>query len=71
MPREYEDYRDNIALLTQMFPGKATLTVEEAAAVIGCDKRTIISHKEVPTVRVGRRVTVPLFGLARYLSKHD
>ena len=70
MPRELEDYRDNIALLTQMFPNKATLSVEEAAAVIGCDKRTIISNKEVPTVRVGRRVTVPLVGLARYLSKH-
>ena len=70
MARELEDYRDNIALLAQMFPNKATLSVEEAAAVIGCDKRTIISNNDVPTIRIGRRVAVPMVGLARYLSKH-
>ncbi len=70
MARELEDYRDNIALLTQMFPNKATLTAEEAVAVIGCDKRTIVSNNDVPTIRIGRRVAVPMVGLARYLSKH-
>lgn len=70
MPREFEDYRDNIALLTQMFPNRATITVEEAAAVIGCDKRTIISNNDVPTIHIGRKIAVPMVGLARYLSKH-
>lgn len=70
MAREFEDYRDNIELLKGLFPGKVTLTVEEAATVIGCDKRTIVGNNNVPVVRVGRRVAVPLVGLAKYLSKH-
>lgn len=70
MPRELEDYRDNIALLSQMFPGKATLTVEETAQIIGCHKQTIVENNDIPVVKIGRRLAVPVVGLARYLSKH-
>ena len=70
MPRELEDYRDNLELLSKMFPGKATITIEETAQVIGCHKRTIAENDDIPIVKVGRRSAVPIVGLARYLSKY-
>ena len=70
MPRELEDYRDNLELLGKLFPGKATITIEETAQVIGCHKRTIAGNDDIPVVKVGRRSLVPIVGLARYLSKH-
>lgn len=70
MPRELEDYRDNLELLGKLFPGKATITIEETAQVIGCHKRTIAGNDNIPVVKVGRRSAVPIVGLARYLSRH-
>lgn len=68
--RELEDYRDNIELLSKLFPGKATITIEETAQVIGCHKRTISENDDIPVVKIGRRSAVPIVGLARYLSRH-
>lgn len=70
MPRELEDYRDNLELLGRLYPGKATLTVDETAQIIGCHKRTIVENKDIPVVKIGRRIAVPVVGLARYLSRH-
>lgn len=70
MPRELEDYRDNLELLGKLFPGKATITIEETAQVIGCHERTIAKNDDIPIVKVGRRSAVPIVGLARYLSRH-
>jgi hypothetical protein len=35
MAREQENYRDNLQLLTEMFPGKLTLTIEECCQACG------------------------------------
>lgn len=70
MPRELEDYRDNLELLGRLYPGKATLTVEETAQIIGCHKQTIVENNDIPVVKIGRRLAVPVVGLARYLSRH-
>lgn len=49
MPREHVDYRANIELLNEMFPGTAMLTEEQAAKAMGFrDKRTV--RKIVPFV---------------------
>lgn len=70
MPRELEDYRDNLELLGRLYPGKATLTVEETAQIIGCHKQTIVENNDIPVIKIGRRLAVPVVGLARYLSRH-
>ncbi len=41
MPREKEDYRNNLELIIEKFPGKNTLTAKEVAEFLGRDVRTV------------------------------
>lgn len=71
MPREYEDYRDNIAYLHSLYPQRATLTIAEAAELITCDERTLKADKDFPICSIGRRLSVPIVGFAKWLSAHN
>ena len=68
MPREKQDFRENLALLRELYPGKVTLTIQEACALIGRDRRTLLKDRAFPAQKIGGRYIVPLVGLARYLS---
>lgn len=68
MPREKEDYRENLARLTERFPGRDTITITEAAALLGRCARTIRESKSIPKVKMEREYLIPLVGLARWLS---
>ena len=51
---------------------KLTITVEEMANVVGVSrpKAYELIHKEgFPTVRIGRRVVIPIDGLKRWLEE--
>jgi excisionase family DNA binding protein len=56
MPKEKNGYRENIAILNEMFPGQNSLGVSEAAAYLGVDRRTVvrlINKKMLPANNVG------------------
>jgi excisionase family DNA binding protein len=50
---------------------RATLTVEEVADVLGISRGSAyeaIRRREIPSIRVGRRILVPLPALERMLN---
>ena len=67
------DYRENLALLRDMYPGKVSLSVGEAAVVLGLDVKTIYGavarkYNPLPHMKVGqKRILIAIPGLARWM----
>jgi excisionase family DNA binding protein len=57
--REKEFYREQLALLNELYPGKVSFTVEEAAKILGVGRRTITA------MIVGKKLTATNVGLGR------
>lgn len=56
---------------TSTAPGRLTLTVEEAAALLGISRAfayEAVRRGEIPSIRIGRRVLVPRVALDRLVS---
>ena len=54
-----------------MEPSKATITVEEAAQLLGIGRNTAyegVRNGDLPSIRVGRRILVPTARLERLLE---
>ena len=76
MAREKQDYREQLALISAVFPGRINLTVAEAAKALGVDRRTVKALIErrvdpLPATRVGNGKTnktyiIPIASLARF-----
>lgn len=76
MARERQDYREQLALISEICPGKATLTVAETAAVLGVDRRTVKAlierrHEPLKALNVGiggknKFYIIPVTALARF-----
>lgn len=70
---EKAGYRDQLALLREIFPDRITLSPTEVARALGWDVRTVraaIDRKvnPIPSQKQSpARVTVPITGLARWL----
>ena len=50
----------------------ATVTVEEAARILGIGRQTaydLVNQGTIPSLRLGRRLVVPKVGLERMLSE--
>ena len=63
----------NFALLTQLFPGQALLSVEQAARAAGLAPGTLRNEiargtASLRTTKIGRRRLIPLDALAAYLD---
>lgn len=58
--REKEGYRENLALLSEAFPGRKMLSVEETADYLGCNRKTITS-----LIESGKLVAIDI-GTGRY-----
>ena len=69
MAREIEGYRDLLARIYEMFPGRLVLTREETAGILGCSEKTVQRNATTPTVKMGHLVRVPIDGLARWMAK--
>lgn len=71
--REKEGYRDQIARLAEIYPGKIALTVIETAKVLGVDKRAVISliqRKKLAATDISKGATnkryiIPITAIAR------
>ena len=68
MSKEKVDYRDNLEMLQAMFPGKMTISIQEACSLLNREKRSLLGDRSFPAQKVGGRYAVPIVGLARYLS---
>lgn len=76
MPREKANYREQLALINDLYPDKITLTVPEAAQVLGVDRRTVRAMIErkcnpLPAQIVGKtnnkiRYLIPKTAVARF-----
>lgn len=73
--REKKDYREQIALINDIYPTKITLTVAEAADILGIDRRTVkalIEKKKLAASQVGGRKNkiyiIPKAAVARFAS---
>ena len=69
---EMKGYRENLELLNETFQGRIMLTVDECAAAIGVNSKTVREtirrvNNPLPSVRVGRRVMIPVARLARWM----
>jgi excisionase family DNA binding protein len=54
----------------QLFEGKLTLTVAEAAEVLGISRSAAyeaLRRGQIPSIRLGRRILVPVFALSQRL----
>lgn len=71
---ERKGYREELGFLMELHPGKAALTVKEAANVLGTSTDAVydaIKRKKdpVPHKSVGKnRIVIPIAGLARWLA---
>ena len=76
--REKEGYREQLALLNELYPGKISLSVPETAKVLGVDVRTVRAAIErkinpLPAQSIGRSnkyktYLVPKTALARFTA---
>lgn len=75
--KESEGYRDQIELISMIYPGKATLSVSETAKVLGIDKRTVnrlIQTKKLLATDISsgaknNRYIVPVSAIAKMTTK--
>lgn len=76
MAKEKRDYREQLALISEICPGKATLTVAETAGLLGVDRRTVKAlierrHEPLKALNVGiggknKIYIIPVTALARF-----
>lgn len=69
MAKEPDGYREQLARLTERFPDKEAITMQEVCAVIGRkDYRPLTKDKSFPAKKAGGQYSVPLTKLAWWLS---
>ena len=69
MPKEFEGYRETMALIRETYPGRVALTRAETAQILGCSERTVQRKTEIPCVVMGQTVRYPVDSLARWITK--
>lgn len=71
--REKEGFREQLARLDEMFPGREAIKIDEAVKCVGLCRRTLLADKTFPAKKLGSKgytggvYAVPKVGLARWL----
>ena len=68
MPREKEDFRENLRLISERFGNVQLIPFKQAAEFCGADVRVLQKDKDFPIKKIVGRYYVPAVGLARWLS---
>lgn len=68
MPREKEDFRDNLVMLKEKFGDVATVSIKSASEYVGKDERVLKRDKSFPIKKLGRNYLVSIVGFAKWLS---
>lgn len=69
MPREPNGYREQLEHLSEKFPGKEVLSVQEVCSMLGCHRQTLLADKTFPAkqIRGKGKYYIPIVGLARWM----
>lgn len=68
MPREREDFRDQLQALRDRYEGQEVLTLEQSEELLCVDRMALLNDKTFPVKKVGRRYIIPIVPLARWMS---
>lgn len=68
MPREKEDFRENLRIISEKFGDVQLIPLKQAARFCGADERVLQKDKDFPVKKIVGRYYVPAVGLARWLS---
>lgn len=72
-----EKHKETLEILRETFPGKLSISVKEAAMVMGVDPDTIYEAirnktKTFPYQKVSaKKIIIPLVGLSKWLAAHE
>ncbi len=76
MAREKQNYREQLEIIVALYPGRAALTVSEAAEVLGVDRRTIktliergkdpLPATDVSAGSQNKKYIIPISAIARF-----
>jgi excisionase family DNA binding protein len=70
---ERAGYRETLGFLMELYPGKAGISVKEAASALGVHETTIYDSMKtqriepLPHKKVGGKVVIPIPALARWM----
>ena len=68
MPREREDFRDQLQALRERYEGQEVLTMDQSCKLLGLDRDALINDKSFPAKKVGKKYIIPIVPLARWMS---
>ena len=69
MPREKEVFREQLARLSERYPGREMISLADACQVTGLYRRTLLKDKTFPRKKLGQVYRIPLVDLARWMCK--
>lgn len=74
MAREKEGFREQLARLDELFPGREALSMDETCKLLKADRRSLLCDKTFPAKKIGQkgseyggRYMIPKVGLARWM----
>lgn len=74
MPREKEGFREQLARLDELYPGREAISIQEASALLGLYRRTLLEDESFPAKKIGAprssrggKYVVPKVPLARWM----
>lgn len=65
---EKATFNAHLSRLQEVFPGKETITIPDAAKFCGCDPRTLRADRSFPAKKFGNKMKVSVINLARWLA---
>lgn len=68
MPREKQDYQDNLNRVVMVFPNKEMIPLKDVAEWLGMNQRLLQKLNGFPVKKIQQRYYVPAVGLAKWLS---
>lgn len=66
--RDKQDFRENLARVSERANGAEMVPLLIAAKIVGLDYRTLKNDKSFPVKKIGRMYYVSVAGLARWMS---
>lgn len=62
-------YKETLEMLRDMFPGRAIVSIPEAAAAIGANPQSLREDPSLAKTRYGKQKRIALPALAHYICK--
>ncbi|HWQ74506.1 MAG TPA: hypothetical protein VN441_04260 [Syntrophomonas sp.] len=72
MPREPDGYREQLEYLTERYPDRDMLSIQEACKIFKCGRHKLLNDRTFPVKQFDGKGTyyIPIPGLARWMTTH-